>query len=109
MNFDNEPIDVFSKRAESKEQIEHIDAREIYIKGILSIIFSLISLIIGLIFMKQCFDLVRNAEKDITANPGKYLHSSIQKIKTGKIMAYIGLGIFLGWSIGLLVYMSAGS
>lgn len=106
MNPDNEPIDVFSKTVSYEKQIEHIDAREIYAKGVLSIIFSLLSMILGLIFMKQCFDLVRGAEKDIAENPGKYLDSSIQKIKTGKTLGYIGLGIFLVEVILLVGFMS---
>lgn len=106
MNPHNEPIDVFSKTVSHEKQLEHIDAREIVAKGILAIIFSLLSMILGLIFVKQCFDLVRGAEKDIANNPGKYLDTSIQKIKTGKLLGYIGLGIFLVEVILLIGFMS---
>lgn len=100
--LDNEAIN----RTLNQKKMEHPDASSIYTRGLLSIVFNLISVLLGLIFVKQCFDLAREAEKSIAANPDKYLESSIKKIKTGKMMGYIGLGIFLAEIILLVGFMS---
>lgn len=100
--IDDEVINPVSNR----DKRAHPDASSIYTRGLLSIVFNLISVLLGLIFVKQCLDLARDAEKSIAANRDKYLESSIKKIKTGKMMGYIGLGIFLAEIILLVGYMS---
>lgn len=105
----NELIDSIENELPYDKQITHINAGSIYAKGILGIIFSIIPTLYGLVFIKQCLDTARDAEKDISENPGMYLDASIKKIKTGKTMAYIGLGIFLGEIIALVTYMSIAS
>ena len=101
-----EVIDSIENELPIDRQIAHINARSIFTKGVLGIIFSIIPTLYGLIFIKQCLDTACDAEKDITDHPGLYLEESIKKIKTGKTLAYIGYGIFFGEVIALVAYMS---
>lgn len=100
--IDDEVINPVSNR----EKLEHVNASAIYNKGILSIIFCLMPTIIGIMFVNQCMDLVREARKDFSQNPGKYEESSIRKVRAGRTMAFIGLGFFVGEIVVLIAYMT---
>ncbi len=68
------------------------------VMGIIALPFSLglIGIILSIITLTQASSALRL----YTANPGKYLESSVKKVRTGKTCAIISLSIF---GLGILL------
>ena len=81
--------------------------RSIFLKGLFALIFFIVpGFMIALILTKMCFDESKIALETYKAAPHLYKESSISKVKRGRLLVYIGLGIFVFESIVFLGYIS---
>ncbi len=89
------------------EKIAHYNDNSVFVKGLIGMILCIApAAIIGLILIKLSLDDAKKARTDIKDSPNKYLSSSIKKINSGRIMAYIGLFLFIGEIVTLVAIMS---
>jgi hypothetical protein len=68
--------------------------RLILSRGLLSLVLIAIGFVMGLIFAKLCMDQARVALAAYELEPHKYRPDSLSRVKRGKLLATIGLGIF---------------
>ena len=84
-----------------------INDTSVFYKGMLGMILCLTpGSIIGLVFVKISLDQAKATLEIYQRNPNKFKPESLKKVKNGRIMAYIGLGLFIV-EILLLVGYSA--
>jgi hypothetical protein len=72
-------------------------------RGLLALILIIVGFFMGLVFAKICMDNARIALATYQLNPEKYNSDSLSRVKRGKLLATIGLGIF-ALEVILLIY-----
>ena len=75
----------------------------IFSRGLLALILIIVGFVMGLVFAKICMDHARIALATYQLNPEKYNNESLARVKRGKLLATIGLGIF-ALEVILLIY-----
>lgn len=98
---------VFTQVVDPAKQVDLPNDRGIFLKGLFALIFFIVpGFMVGLILTKLCFDDSKIALETYKANPHQYKESSLAKIRNGRTLAYIGLGVFVLESIVFLGYVS---
>ena len=115
MSHDHELIDsdLLEVPKETKSSITSIvrnrllNDSSIFYKGFFGMILCLAPAgIIGLILVKMSLDQSKLALAEYKNAPSQFRISSIKKVKRGRIMAYVGLALFILEIVALVTYMS---
>lgn len=106
--IDNISIEENKNRTnEGNNDKRFVNDSSIFYKGLFGLILCLTpGSIIGLVLVKMSIEQSSEAIKIYSQNSEQYDVRSIKKVKSGRIMAYIGLGLFIAEIILLVTYMS---
>jgi|GEM_PF-4535619 len=72
-------------------------------RGLLALVLVIVGFFIGLVFAKSCMDQARITLAAYQLDPEKYNADSLSRVKRGKLLATIGLGVF-ALEVILLIY-----
>ncbi len=98
---------VFTQVVDPSQQVNLPNDRGVFLKGLFALIFFIVpGFMIALILTKMCFDDSKIALESYNKAPHLYKESSISKIKKGRMLVYIGLGVFVFETIVFLGYLS---
>jgi len=91
--------------AYSGKQENLINDTSVFYKGMLGMILCLSpGAVIGLVFVKISLDQAKATLDIYHGNPNKFKPESLKKVKNGRTMAYIGLGLFIAEILLLVGY-----
>ncbi len=105
----DQPLHEVEKEKEpyTGKQIHLVNDRSIYFKGLFGLLFCILpGAIVGLVLVKMSLDQAKEAMIEYQSNPGKYKDASIETVKSGRKMAYIGLAVFILEIVIFLAYTS---
>jgi len=79
----------------------------IFYKGLFGMILCLVpAAIVGLILVKMSLEQSNVALAEYKQSPNQFRSRSINLVKKGRILAFIGLALFIAEIIALVIYMS---
>jgi hypothetical protein len=98
---------VFTPVVDASKQVNLPNDRGIFLKGLFALIFFIVpGFMISMILTKMCFDDSKIALEAYRTAPHLYKESSVSKVKKGRMLLYIGLGVFIFETIVFLGYIS---
>lgn len=107
MSTQSDLLDETVKTPSEVKPTRIVNDTSIFYKGLFGMILCIVpAAIIGLILIKLSLDQAKEARIAYNKQPERYLESSYAKVKQGRIMAYIGLTLFIVEIITLVGYMS---
>ena len=79
----------------------------VYYKGLIGMILCIVpAAIIGILFVKISLEHAKIALKKYEENPSIYKVQSLNRVKRGKVFAYVGLTLFIVEILALVTFMS---
>jgi len=92
--LDESFIDNSVPRTQGQQDL--VNDTSVYYKGMVGLILCIFpGAIIGLVFVKISLDQGKAALEEYATYPNKYREQSLQRVKSGRTMAYIGLAFFI--------------
>lgn len=89
----------------TERPVHLVNDRSIYFKGLFGMLLCILpGAIIGLVLVKICLDQAGQALTAYKTDPGRYKEASVQKVRSGRTMAYIGVAIFILEILVFVIY-----
>ena len=91
----------------SKGKNRILNDSSIFYKGLFGMILCLVpAAIVGLILVKMSIEQSKVALAEYEKSPNQFRNSSINLVKRGRMLAFVGLALFIAEIIALVIYMS---